>query len=264
MISREKMVRLIEAPSLTGSLSELNESLASMMKALEGNLLSLLTGEPQGEDVLKKQLGVIKKMQTGTDSLLSRFDATKSLFEEGEISGIEDLRTKVFPRIVEYNVIQLLKVRNPKDIPLVNSILAQLREKGVSAVWERILPGVTAHTDRLCGLIFPREYIQEGKALPLDMGYLSSVVEAESAAVTQPSAAVTAAVPKRPAPLVTTGSAEVTQSSSTATAAASRGPTSDTSYFGGFRPGFLNGRSTKPAQDPEAHNKDGSSDFRPK
>jgi hypothetical protein len=226
LVSREKIARLIEGPSFVGAVKDVNKSMDTMTRELEETLLSLLSGERLDKGKLDKSLADLK---SSLGTLKVRTDESVGFFEKDEIKGIEDLRTKIFPGIVEYDVIQLLKVRAPEDIAIVTGILDQLREKGVAAVWERILPSLTAHTKKVCGLLFPSEYIEEGKTLPLDIEYLSSFVAKEIAALTVASPAA-------------------------AGGAGGRKPASEASYMPGLRRGFLSG--PKPPQKPKDHDAD--------
>lgn len=194
MISRENIARLIESPPITGLFDDVSDSLKGVESTLLSALSSLLSGVPLEEDRAESSFA---RVQTSVDNLTNALGAGVNLFEGITINNFEDARTKIFPRIVEYNVIQLLQVREEKDLPLVKATFAQLSEQGVAAVWEKILPDVTKHTNQICGLAFPREYIQEGKTLPLDMKYLSSLLPTTSASASAASSAARAAQPKK-------------------------------------------------------------------
>ena len=179
MISREKIARVLESLSKSPSLQTLLAGISEDLARMESDLFSMLSGVAPNRNSHEHSSARMKK---NLDTLVNSTIDFKALFAEVGINDIEDIRTKVFPRMVEYNIIQLLKVSSPSDLPRVNSTLSQLTEKGVSAVWERILPSLRAQAQQLCGLLFTEEYLQEGKTLPLDMAYLSSLVSPASVA----------------------------------------------------------------------------------
>lgn len=179
MITREKIALLIETPSLSQLLGGVIENLGQLAHVIESEIAAMATGVPM-QTSSPGQRSTLDDITENVDRLVSQTEKFETMFQKEKINGIEDLRTKVFPLIVEYNVIQLLKVREAKEISSIHSTLAQLREKGVAAVWQKILPGVTMHTRKICGLIFPQEYIDEGQTLPLDLDYLTALVKKET------------------------------------------------------------------------------------
>lgn len=108
---------------------------------------------------------------TDMQKVTSRLKQTES--KEYQESWIQKCVIEHFPPVVFAQIEKLLNIKSKNDVSRVLVTLYQLRDEGVSAVWDKIKPAVIVNARRMCGTIFPDECIEAGKSLPIDMTYFN-------------------------------------------------------------------------------------------
>lgn len=93
---------------------------------------------------------------------------------EFQLALIKKNKREVFPHIIDFHILELLKERmETEGIEAAEILFDKIKLHGTAMIWEAIAALVTRDTKRLCGTVFPDAAIAEGRVLVLDLKALT-------------------------------------------------------------------------------------------
>ncbi len=141
------------------------------------SLVLRMVDDPEGmQSAFDQNYREVKEEFAPLNSVLDKAVAQTS-DPEYIAAHIHKCNEQYFPGIVIEQVEKLLFVSSSNDIFRVRNLLNQIKCNGISAIWDTIKDDVTKNARRICGNVFPDEYIDSGKNITLDITRLENIVD---------------------------------------------------------------------------------------